>query len=53
MLHILQRACWKSLGINSGLFKDFACSSDTKILIEEINATSNGLPKIDPIGSLD
>jgi hypothetical protein len=53
MKHILQRAYRKRLGINSGLFKDFTCSSSTKILIEEINATGNGLPEINSIGSLD
>ena len=51
--HILQRTRWKSLNINSGLLKDFACGSSTKILIEEINATGNGLPEINSIGSLD
>jgi hypothetical protein len=41
------------LDINAGLFKDFARGSSTKILIKEINATSNRLPKIGFIGPLD
>jgi hypothetical protein len=41
------------LDINSGLFKNFTCGSDTKILIDEINTTRNGLPKMGFIGPLD
>ena len=53
MMHILQGGCWKRLDINAGLFKYFACGGSTKILIKEINATGDGLPKIDFIGPLD
>ena len=53
MMHILQGVRWQRLHINSGLFKDFACGGNTKILIKEINTTGDGLPKIDFIGPLD
>jgi hypothetical protein len=53
MMQILQRAHWKSLDINSGLFKDFACGSSAQILIEEINATGHGLPEINSISPLN
>jgi hypothetical protein len=53
MMQILQRAPWKSLDINSSLLKNFACGSSAQILIEEINATGNGLPEINSIGPLN